>query len=533
MLTRFVLRSRGMSIIAGFLIAAGGFSLVARPLPAQQVETVEETDVDSAAPYRQLPFVEHVVVHDGSAYVCWPDNLVEKATLMALDLETLKMSWTFSLEGMSIIAFCPFGEFLFCRTSNKEATYEFLLRMKSGELVARHQISELNPTHWFDRPYIGERHLIAGRIYEISAGESVCELDFDWTHAFLDGDQLYTLERRKAGPREDVRGFRDQILRRIDVNTGQTEVMIGLNSAKPPSHTRVSFDLVVGRGNRAVLQYDQPSGKLVRSKGLVCFDMSDETVSWRILPPCEIRTARFRTNVQLECQSRGRDDIYGTTLSDSFDRQPLLLDLQTGTCQPDLDWRDPFSALVWHTGALPIIHAQRVNRAVIAVLDQKTTTRRPENAVANVASNRRSPPQRSYSFARRQNPNFPSIICLDAETGELNWYRIGSGTQIPLADTRYGKIVRKVAGGIEVTDVKTGKDHTLKAKHVGLELTPANQLPTRIDVETSKSQVTSANDDEFHDRLLLALPAVPIALWCLYCFFRWRSRRNSRSHIAA
>ena len=539
MATRICLCSPFLTTVVSAMVACGWSVSMETRLMAQESEIPSRQDVSEATRSpRNLPILPHAVVDKGTAYVCWPESLVGELTITAMDLTTLDVRWKRSFEGESVNVCRPVGEIVFCRTTGNDVTHEWLLRKDSGEVINQHEIPENDQSHRFRTPYVGGRYLVAGRVYDIVNGKTICDLGYAWTHAFVQGEKLYTIERRHAdergnsdvprhaGRRNVDRKPREDILRRLDLTSASTELTVVLQSASPFRDDGLSYDLIAASGDRVVLQTNRSNTLFERNKTLRCFDMVRDTELWASELPCELRNARFRDSGQLECLPRCREGTYGTSADESQERRALLVDFETGVFRPDPDWFDSFSIVAWHSGLLPIVNVQRVNGFTIAMLEKRPPNYRRELRAS------RDEQLRGGGIDRKNQANLPTIICLESASGRLVWIKQLDSLQPCLVDDRNEKLVRMIPSGVQIIDVATGADRIVNAGSVGFMMVPEIRQTQQISIEPAP-QIPAVKYDDMQDRLLLGLPVVPLVIWGAYQLFRWQRGRFSKSTISS
>jgi|GEM_PF-3421614 len=483
---------------------------------------------DPSVPFPQLPRVEHAVVVGNMAYICWPRSLVGQATITALDLQTLQTKWSRPIDDYDVKLLRLFGDLLYCgvgenaptrydgpRPNSYELSFEWLLKIETGELAYERTVDR---TRW-RHPILGDSYLVTNQIVD-SSGQLIAELDFAWYQAKIRQGQLYTIGDSDDVPksvadltriqrRQSADGvFRSSeridsvsrelksihVLRVTDLATGVTQLTVPL-----PTPFAVSdaegwlWNLVAATDDRVALQVYQSDLNSTKKGQLICYDFRQAIVVWRQTVPCEIGRVRLikqsaidgktPATTMLECQCRCSPATPHELEHGTFERQPLMIDWATGECRVDKQWSDPASMLAWHIGSDSILHLSQNDRYIVAVLNQA------------------------------------QLLAIDSADGQLLWRHDVADAWPPFSDALDELYVAPTLGGIEITEVATGRTRRIKPEHVELQIVPILQLPKQLAIDQD-TVLSDARTDWFYDRPLMMLPVVPLVVWGLYLFLR-------------
>lgn len=494
-----------------------------------QVENLTEifnTDVgDPSVPFPQLPQVEHAIVIGETVFICWPRSLVGQATLTAVDLQSFQTLWTRTFDDYDIKTFRRFGDLLYCGIGDHapsrydgpnpnlyELSAEYLLQSDTGKQLRERSIVK---SYW-RRPVIGDSYLVTDEIIG-AAGRPVAELKFVWHYAKIHQGKLYSIgdpddvseslgnltrtrtrtHRLGQIDQSSAFEFRDwqPVLRVTDLVTGVTELTMEIPTPSAISDMQgLAWSLVAAKDDRLVLQVYQPDQNSTNKGQLICYDFRRGVVVWKQAVPCEIghvRLSEKRASDQqspapvLECQCRCRPLTNHESEHGTFDRQPLIIDWETGNWRPDPQWRDPASMLAWHIGFDSISHLAMNDRFIVAISNQA------------------------------------QMLAIDSSTGQLIWRRDVASSWPPFSETLDELLVAPTLGGIEVTDVATGRGRRIYPEHVGLQIIPTLKLPRQLPMDQD-SVPGDARNDWFYDRSMMMMPAVPLIAWGLYVSIRRR-----------
>lgn len=447
---------------------------------------------DPSSPLRILPFVKLFAVSGRTAFVCWPKEMVSDATITAIDLDTLQLKWKRVIGPLTVWNYQLFHNQLYYVASNyapgrpspPETSEECLLSLETGEGVPQ-SVDVPRST-----VVSNDTYLVSNRIYSSDSANVIDLPRFHRWRGIINRKHLFEMG---FACNDDGRITGERILRRIQLATGTVELTDELVASMG--------DLVTAWDNRVLLQYEEPIEKTdppaaleqnLAMRMLVCYDLEKKDFLWKVAIPCPIRATRFRDDGLLECQCYSSSEIVAPNAPD---RMPLLVDVDKGTFELDRDWHDPNALAYWYAGTGAITHAIRNDRSIVAVLVNH------------------------------------DMLCIDAISAKLLW-RQTIGDWAHFTEILGERIVTSLPGAIEITDVATGTSRVIKAEDLGLQLIAAMKLPDRIP-SNSSNEIQNVKSDWFFDRMLLALPALPLAVWIVYQLHRWGITQTARNRGAS
>src|SRR5258707_442274 len=104
----------GLFVAVGIMVAGSLFGQVGS---AQAPDS--EVVVRSSTPFRQMPYINHAVVHDQTAIIYWPKEILRQVSITAIDLQTLRVLWIQSVGQRDCESLYLIGDLVYCRADSE------------------------------------------------------------------------------------------------------------------------------------------------------------------------------------------------------------------------------------------------------------------------------------------------------------------------------------------------------------------------------------------------------------------------------
>jgi outer membrane protein assembly factor BamB len=459
--------------------------LVMRSTLTAQALNLQMTD---RALFNDRPAVGPGVLDDELVYCYWPKRVVIESAMTAVDLATGRLVWS-RATNLALPAACRIEEgWLQYETSSGDAVNSRrTLGPRTFHLVEGKTGAERVFAFEPERHAKVERSLVhanccltpQGVVVRCSDGEVLGDLGKGEHHAVAQDGELFVASLVSD---DSNTHFEKRILRRFELST-----MRVLRQLELP--LEVAWRVIAGRGDFVVGRTDLTE----QGPELICYDLARQVEVWRSTFPKALNGSP--SEWQGESVLRLTMGVHGIV-------RPVQINLENGVLSPEVGWQDPRLLLAWHqeSGQYPDF----------------------------VATNQK------YFIGRWR---YLHLACVNSETGQMIWSHDNSNHIVGrmfTRDTSLGDyLVAEASDGLNIVCVSTGERRAVLPSDVGLVASPKELFPEDAEPGMLAAHLLRvASHEWFSERMLLAVPLLPLFCWLVLLLIRGRSPfRSNRGDL--